>query len=62
MVTFFDEHDITSDEGHVTILIWASQWDWKDTDKEKLHQSYTKEKGILPPSDADAQANQLEIK
>ncbi|EID25069.1 histidine triad protein, partial [Streptococcus mitis SK616] len=59
----FDEHDIISDEGdaYVTPHMGHSHWIGKDSlsDKEKAAaQSYTKEKGILPPSpDADAQAN-----
>ncbi|KXA61903.1 histidine motif-containing protein [Streptococcus oralis subsp. dentisani] len=59
----FDEHDIISDEGdaYVTHHMGHSHWIGKDSlsDKEKAAaQSYTKEKGILPPSpDADAQAN-----
>ena len=59
----FDEHDIISDEGdaYVTPHMGHSHWIGKDSlsDKEKTAaQSYTKEKGILPPSpDADAQAN-----
>ena len=59
----FDEHDIISDEGdaYVTPHRGHSHWIGKDSlsDKEKAAaQSYTKEKGILPPSaDADAQAN-----
>ena len=59
----FDEHDIISDEGdaYVTPHMGHSHWIGKDSlsDKEKaVAQSYTKEKGILPPSaDADAQAN-----
>ena len=59
----FDEHDIISDEGdaYVTPHMGHSHWIGKDSlsDKEKATaQSYTKEKGILPPSaDADAQAN-----
>ena len=59
----FDEHDIISDEGdaYVTPHMGHSHWIGKDSlsDKEKAAaQSYTKEKGILPPSpDVDAQAN-----
>ena len=59
----FDEHDIISDEGdaYVTPHMGHSHWIGKDSlsDKEKAAaQSYTKEKGILPPSpDAAAQAN-----
>ena len=59
----FDEHDIISDEGdaYVTPHMGHSHWIGKDSlsDKEKAAaQSYTKEKGILPPSaDADSQAN-----
>ena len=59
----FDAHDIISDEGdaYVTPHMGHSHWIGKDSlsDKEKAAaQSYTKEKGILPPSaDADAQAN-----
>ncbi len=59
----FDEHDIISDEGdaYVTPHMGHSHWIGKDSlsDKEKAAaQSYTKEKGILPPSpDADTQAN-----
>ncbi|WP_455158532.1 pneumococcal-type histidine triad protein [Streptococcus sp.] len=59
----FDEHDIISDEGdaYVTPHMGHSHWIGKDSlsNKEKAAaQSYTKEKGILPPSaDADAQAN-----
>ena len=59
----FDEHDIISDEGdaYVTPHMGHSHWIGKDSlsDKEKAAaQSYTKEKGILPPSpDADDQAN-----
>ncbi|RSK17831.1 pneumococcal-type histidine triad protein [Streptococcus oralis] len=59
----FDEHDIISDEGdaYVTPHMGHSHWIGKDSlsDKEKVAaQSYTKEKGILPPSpDADVQAN-----
>ena len=59
----FDEHDIISDEGdaYVTPHMGHSHWIGKDSlsDKEKAAaQSYTKEKGMLPPSaDADAQAN-----
>ena len=59
----FDEHDIISDEGdaYVTPHMGHSHWIGKDnlSDKEKaVLKSYTKEKGILPPSaDADAQAN-----
>ena len=51
----FDEHDIISDEGdaYVTPHRGHSHWIGKDSlsDKEKAAaQSYTKEKGILPPS------------
>ena len=59
----FDEHDIISDEGdaYVTPHMGHSHWIGKDSlsDKEKAAaQSYTKEKGILPPSpDAAVQAN-----